>query len=505
MAKKIIELGPDKHITPEDVATVAHDPGVVVSLSKIAKKKVIASRKVVERIIERKDVVYGLTTGFGSFKDKFISAEHNAELQINLIRSHSSGVGEPFAPEIIRAALVARLNSLAQGHSGVRLEFLEFFINLLNKNIIPVVPCQGSVGASGDLAPLSHMGLVALGEGEIWYGGKIEKTAPILRKLKIKPVRFQAKEGLAWNNGTSVLTGIAALVIDKATYLAGVADIGCALTLEAVQGVSTAYYEKIHELRKHPGQITVAAHIRNLIKESKLVDSAKNRIQDSYSLRCAPQVHGAVRDSLTHATDVVTRELNAVTDNPIVFENPDRAISGGNFHGEPVAIAMDLLSIAIAELANISERRTAKLVDPSTSQGLPLFLIKPERGGLHNGMMIPQYVAAALVSENKVLAHPASVDSIPTSANQEDHVSMGMFASRKALIIVKNTENVLAIELLNAAQAIDFRDPKKLGVGTKKAYESIRKVVPTLDKDRILSIDIEKVAQLLRHRKFFKK
>ncbi len=493
MKNSLVEIGPDHHLTPDVVWGVAHRPGIKVVLSKKAKRKIVESRKVVERIVEKRKVVYGVTTGFGSFKDKFIDKENVKELQRNLIRSHSSGVGDLLSPEMVRAAMLVRANSLAQGFSGVRLEFLEFLLLLLNKNIVPLVPSQGSVGSSGDLAPLSHIGLVMMGEGEVWYRGRKMNAGAALKKEKLSPVGFLEKEGLAFNNGTSVMTGIAALALHKAENLLKIADMGVALTLEAVCGLSYAFDSRVHAVRPHPGQIESARNIKRYIQGSKLVNSMKKRVQDSYSLRCSPQVHGAVRDALAYVRGVVERELNSVTDNPLIFTNPDGAVSGGNFHGEPIAIALDTLGIAVAELADVSERRTAKLIDPAMNAGLPIFLIPEGKGGLHNGLMIPQYVAASLVSENKVLAHPASVDSIPTSVNQEDHVSMGTIAARKAWSIVNNAENVLAIEYLNATQAIDFRDPKKLGKRTKKTYAYVRKHVKKVNNDRILAKDIQAI------------
>lgn len=491
MKNKTIEIGPDHHLTPDIVWEIAHCPGIKIVLSAKAKKKVVQSRGVVERIIEKRKVVYGITTGFGSFKDKFIEKEHAQELQRNLIRSHSSGVGDLLSIEMVRAAMLVRLNSLTQGYSGVRLEFLEFLAKLISKNIIPLVPSQGSVGSSGDLAPLSHIGLAMMGEGEVWYKGKKTKTHEALKKEGLIPVGFHEKEGLAFNNGTSVMTGIAALTLFKAEKLIKIADMGAALALEAVCGETNAFDLRVHSVRPHKGQIVVAKNIKKYISGSKLVNSAKGRVQDSYSLRCSPQVHGAVRDAIQYVRSVIECELNSVTDNPIIFTNPDCAISGGNFHGEPVAIAMDTLGIAMSELANISERRTAKLIDPSTNAGLPIFLIDEKKGGLHSGLMIPQYVAASLVSENKVLSHPASVDSIPTSVNQEDHVSMGTIASRKGWAITNNVENVLAIEYINSTQAIDFRDTKNLGNMTKEVYSTVRKYIKHIDDDRILAKDIQ--------------
>jgi len=451
----------------------------------------------IEAVIRNKTVVYGVNTGFGNFKNKIISSEDIKTLQKNLIRSHSTGVGELLSPEQSRAIMLVRLNSLAQGYSGVRLEFLEFVCDLLNKGVAPVIPSKGSVGSSGDLAPLSHAGLLLMGEGRAWYENKIFESSEIFKKLKLKPLVFEAKEGLAWNNGTSAMTGISALAFHRAERLLYLADLGCSLTLEAICGVTDAFDHSIHKIRPHNGQGLSAENIRKFVEGSKLVDSQKERVQDSYTLRCAPQVHGAVRDACQYVKSVIEIELNSVTDNPIVFSDSGKVLSGGNFHGEPMAIAMDTLGIAISELGNISERRTAKLVDPSTNEGLPAFLIDTKKAGLNSGLMITQYTAAALVSENKVLAHPASVDSIPTSANQEDHVSMGTIAARKAFEIIKNVEDVLSIEFLTACQAIDFRDPEKLGKETKKMYRLVRKTVSFISEDRELAPEISKIKNLL--------
>lgn len=497
MAQNNLIVGPDHHLTIKDLVKFSLDENVKVSLSKVSKERVKSSRKVIEKVLKEKTVVYGVNTGFGNFKNKIITDEDIKTLQKNLIRSHSTGVGDLLSPEQSRAIMLVRLNSLSQGYSGIRLEFLEFVCDLLNKGIAPVIPSKGSVGSSGDLAPLSHAGLVLMGEGEVWYKGKKVKTSEVLKITKLTPIIFEAKEGLAWNNGTSAMTGIAALTFERAEKLLDLADLGCSLTLEAICGVTDAFDPNVHRIRPHIGQSQSAKNIRNFIQGSKLVNSEKYRVQDSYTLRCAPQVHGAVRDACQYVKSVIEIELNSVTDNPLVFSDNGKVLSGGNFHGEPMAIALDTLGIAISELANISERRTAKLVDPATNEGLPAFLIDIEKAGLNSGLMIPQYTAAALVSENKVLAHPASVDSIPTSANQEDHVSMGTIAARKAFEIIKNTEDVLAIEFLTACQAINFRDPQKLGKETKKIYKSVRKVSPFISEDRELAEDILKIKNLL--------
>lgn len=495
--KNIVKIGPDRKLTPHMVRLIAYDSTAEVVLTKAAKNAINRCRALVDKMVDEKRVIYGVTTGFGNFKNKAIDQKDVEELQKNLIRSHSAGVGDPIPLEMVKAAMVVRLNSLSQGFSGVRLDLVNLLVEMINRNVIPVVPSQGSVGASGDLAPLSHMGLVLMGEGLVWYRGKMISGSKAIKLAGLKPITFMAKEGLAWNNGTAVMSGISAILVDRALNLIDVADGACALTLEAVCGVNGAFDPLVHKLRPHPGQIKSAAHINSLVAGSKLVDSSKNRVQDSYSLRCSPQVHGAIRDAMTYVADTLTRELNSVTDNPLIFVSENKAISGGNFHGEPIAIAMDTFGIAIAELGDISERRTAKLVDSSTNEGLPLFLISPDKAGLHSGFMIPQYTAAALVSENKVLAHPASIDSIPTSANQEDHVSMGSISARKAISILKNVENIIAIEMYTAAQGIDFRGGDKLGARTKKIYKAIRSKVKYLANDREMAGDIGKINKLI--------
>lgn len=492
-----LTIGPDHHLTHREVDVVAHNPSTRVVLSSEAVAAVERARAEVDALIKEMRPVYGLTTGFGMFKDKFIHQEDTAALQANLIRSHSTGVGEPMSIPHTRAMLLVRINSLSQGHSGIRMVMLNQALELLNRNLIPVVPSQGSVGSSGDLAPLSHLGLVLMGEGEVWYKGVRTPTADVFAAEGMQPVMFAAKEGLAWNNGTSCMLGTIACTMALAERLVEAADRSAALTLEAVRGMTAAFDPKVHAVRPHPGQVATAATIRDLVQGSKLVNENLKRIQDSYSLRCIPQVHGAVKDAVEYVRSVVDRELNSVTDNPIIFPEEHEVISGGNFHGEPLAIAADTLGIAMSCLANISERRTAKLVDSATSEGLPLFLVAPERGGLENGLMIPQYVAAALVSENKMLAHPASVDSIPTSANQEDYVSMGSIACRKAWQICQNVSHVLAIEFLTNTQALEFRDTTLLAPATKKLYQTIRAKVPPIDADRVYTPDIEAINKLI--------
>ncbi len=488
------------HVTMDDVVAIAHDPSTHIELDPETQAAIERSRATVNSLTEKRAVVYGLTTGFGKFKDRFIDEDHVAELQANLLRSHSVGVGDPFPLPWVRAMMVIRLNSLARGFSGVRPELLNLLVGMLNANVTPEVPSKGSVGSSGDLAPLSHMGLVLMGEGFAWFNGERLTGDEALKRAGLRPLQFASKEGLAWNNGTSVQTGVGTLATHLAVRLTRIADIAAALSMEAHTGLTAAYDPRPHALRGHEGQKHVAANVLALLKNSTYVNSgnAAQRVQDAYSLRCTPQVHGATREAIRYAERVIATEVNAVTDNPLIFADTAEAISAGNFHGEPIAIAMDALGIAVSELANISERRTAKLLDVATNEGLPMFLIPPERGGLHNGYMIAQYTAAALVSENKVLAHPASVDSIPTSANQEDHVSMGTIAARKAMEIVGNAIEVLAIELMCAAQGIDLREKATLGVGTQAAYDVIRGRVKTLDADRILAPDMHALAEAIR-------
>lgn len=493
------------HLTIEQVVAVARD-GAKAILASGAKEKMNRSRAWVEKAVEEKAVVYGVTTGFGAFQDVSINSERLNELQRNLILSHCAGVGEPFGEDVVRAMMLLRANALAKGHSGIRVAVVGMLIELLNKGVHPVVPSQGSVGASGDLAPLSHIAAVLIGEGEAMVEGLRLSGANALRSAGIQPILLEAKEGLALNNGTQAMTAVGALALYDAVHLARIADTAAAMTLEAVKGKSTPFAAKVHAVRPHEGQAVVARNIRLMTKTSKLVDSideqTKSKVQDSYSLRCTPQVHGASRDAMKYVRHVLETEINSATDNPLIFPDDKRAYSAGNFHGQPVAIAMDFLALAVAELGNISERRTAKLMDKNHSSGLPAFLAI--NGGVESGLMLAQYTAASLVSENKVLIHPASGDSIPTSANQEDHVSMGTTAARQAAEITRNVRNILAIELLCAAQALDFRihhklggHPTHLGTGTAKVFASIRKKVHRLKHDRELTKDIELVAAMI--------
>ena len=466
-----------------------------VQITETAISKIKESRAVVDEFVDNEEVVYGITTGFGKFSDVNISKDDTEALQTNLIRSHACGVGKPFTEEIVRGGMLLRANALAKGYSGIRIETLEVLIEMLNKGVHPVIPEKGSLGASGDLAPLAHMVLVMLGEGEAYYKGERMSGKEAMKKANISTIKLTSKEGLALINGTPIMTAVGAITAYDALNLAKVADISAALTIEALNGIIDAYDERVHNIRPHKGQMDCAKNLLNLTKESKLTSrQGELRVQDAYTLRCIPQIHGASKDAINYVVEKVNIELNSVTDNPLIFADDKVVISGGNFHGQPMALAFDFLGIALSELANSCERRIERLVNPQLS-GLPGFLT--EDGGLNSGFMIAQYSAAALVSENKVLAHPASVDSIPSSANQEDHVSMGTIAARKAKEILYNTTRVLAIELLAAAQAIDFSGAEKLGKGTKIAYEEIRNAVERLFDDRVMYPDIEGCVSLI--------
>ena len=470
--------------------------GVQVELSVEARNNILASREVVDRLVEDEAVVYGITTGFGKFSDVSISHDECKLLQKNLIITHAVGAGEPFENAVVRGMMLLRVNNLAKGFSGVCLSTVETLIAMLNKGVVPIVPQKGSLGASGDLAPLSHMVLPMLGLGEAEYMGKRMPGDEAMALAGIPTVELVAKEGLALINGTQAMTSVGALALYDGIRSMKLADIAAALSFEANRGVEDALDPRVHALRAHPGQGTTAANLRRLLHESRNVtQQGEIRVQDAYSLRCVPQVHGASHDALNYVKSKVEIEMNSVTDNPIVFEESNEAISAGNFHGQPMALAFDFLGIALSEIANISERRLERLVNPHLG-GFPAFLVK--KGGLNSGFMIVQYSAAALVSENKVLAHPASVDSIPSSAGQEDHVSMGTIAARKAGEIQKNVRRVLAMEIMCACQAIDLiYGSKKLGQGTLPAYSAIRSVCKTLHDDRPLYEDINRCEEVL--------
>lgn len=468
-----------------------------IDLSKDAIERVNAARALVDKYVEENRVVYGITTGFGKFSDVVITGDETRELQRNLIVSHACGVGKPLPEEIVRGIMLLRINALAKGYSGVRLSTLNTLIEMLNKGVHPVIPEKGSLGASGDLAPLSHMVLVMLGEGEAIYKGQRMSGKDAMERANIKTVELTSKEGLALINGTQVMTSIGAHTIYDSIILSKTADIAAALTIEALNGIIDAFDLRVQNVRPHKGQIDTSKNILRLLENSSMISrQGQIRVQDAYALRCIPQVHGASKDCFDYVKGKVEIEMNSATDNPLIFYEDGEVISGGNFHGQPMALAFDFLSIGLSELGNISERRLERLVNPALSNGLPGFLIK--NGGLNSGFMIVQYSAAALVSENKVLAHPASVDSIPSSANQEDHVSMGTIASRKAMEIMENVRKVLSMEILAACQGIDLRANKGLGNGTNIVYNIIRENIANLEKDRPMYEDINKCEEIVR-------
>ncbi|PTX53899.1 histidine ammonia-lyase [Melghirimyces profundicolus] len=467
---------------------------VKVRLASEALEKMDHSRELVDQLVREGRTVYGVTTGFGKFSDTVIDRSQSAELQKNLIRSHACGVGEFLDEETVRGMMLLRANALAKGYSGVRTSTVETLLHLLNRGIHPVIPAQGSLGASGDLAPLAHMILPLLGEGEVTWKGVRMAASDALRQAEIPRLSLEAKEGLALINGTQMMASLTALSLLEAEHLLWAADTVAGMTLESLGGIPNAFDPLLHEARGQTGQIAAASRIRKLLSGSgRVTRPGERRVQDAYSLRCIPQVHGASLDAYEFVRGVVERELNAATDNPLLFAKEEKVISGGNFHGQPLALAADFLTIAVAELGSISERRTERLVNPQLS-GLPPFLT--QNGGLHSGYMILQYVAASLVSENKTLCHPASVDSIPSSANQEDHVSMGSIAARKLRTVITNTARTLAVEYLCAAQALEFSEGK-MGAGTETAHRLLRQSVPPLTGDRESRSDVETAARLI--------
>src|ERR671937_2226033 len=458
-----------------------------------------AARELVERAAHgAREHTYGVNTGFGKFVSRSIPEELTGELQLRLLRSHACGVGEPYPPEIVRAAMLLRANTLAKGTSGARVETVELLLACLDRGVLPHVPARGSVGASGDLAPLAHLALPLVGEGEAWCEGERMSGADALIAAGLEPTRLEAKEGLSLINGTQFMAAYGALGLVRARRLTLAADIACALSLESLQGSRTSFIPQIHMLRPLRGQADSAANVLRLLEGSAIIEAHRwcDKVQDAYSLRCAPQVHGASRDLLDYVEKTVSVELNAATDNPLVLVEEDALVSNGNFHGQPLAFALDALAMAVAELADISERRVERLVNPSLSEGLPAFLT-PD-GGLNSGFMIPQYVAASLVSENKSLCHPASVDSIPTSAGQEDHVSMGNASGLKAWQVLANAERAVAIELLAGAQGVEFLAPLQPGAGVGATRAHVRTLSPRLADDRPLAGDIEAVAVAIR-------
>ncbi|HEV8111173.1 MAG TPA: histidine ammonia-lyase [Planctomycetota bacterium] len=495
MVKKLLALD-GTSLTLDDLRSVVRDERVEVVVAPKARERIAAARALVEEHVRSGEAVYGLTTGFGKLKNVAIGAADIEKLQENLVLSHCCGLGDPMPIGEVRVAQVLRLNGLARGHSGVTIELVERLERLLNKGFVPVVPRKGSVGASGDLAPLAHMAAAYMGHGEAWVAGKRQDARSALRFVGEEPIVLRAKEGLALINGTEIIKAVGVAAWLASEHLSKAADAIAALTIEALLGSAKPFDERLATLKGQPGHARAAANVRACLAGSKVLESHVDcdRVQDPYSLRCVPQVHGAFKEALAHVRAVLERELNAVTDNPIVFAETREVVSAGQFHGQPLAIPLDYLAIALATLANISERRIEQLVNPDLSH-LPAFLT-PEPG-LNSGLMIAQVAAASVASENKVLAHPASVDTIPTSANQEDHVSMGVTAARKCAEIAANVEMVLALEWLCAAQAREFHRELSAGKGAEAAYACLRKKVKPLGRDRYLHDDIVAALELL--------
>ena len=489
------------NLTFDDLREVVYDNRPVM-LAPDAREKVDAARAVVDKLVRENRVAYAITTGVGKLSDVHIEPAQNRQLQLNLIRSHSAGVGEPLSEAETRAMMVLRANSLAKGFSGVRADVINLLCEMVSRKVHPVIPSQGSVGASGDLAPLAHLALAMIGEGEVLYEGARMNSAEAMRRAQIKPLVPEAKEAISLINGTQAMLAVGSLALLSAENLAATADVLGAMTLDALRGTDVAFDERIHTARPHGGQVKVAANLRRLIAGSEIRQSHKdcNRVQDAYSLRCIPQVHGAVRDTLDFCRRTFDVEMNSAVDNPLVFVQKGQpvgdVISGGNFHGQPLAFALDYLAIVLTALAGISERRIERLVNPALNENLPAFLA-PD-AGINSGFMMPQVTAAALASENKVLAHPASVDSITTSGNKEDYVSMGMAAAIKLKKVVANTTHVLAIEACAAAQAIDFLAPLKTSPLLQRAHAAIRKVSPRIEKDRVFASDFARIAEVIR-------
>jgi histidine ammonia-lyase len=486
-------------LTLEEVWAVAVEDAAPAPLSEEARGRMRAARAVVERVAHgAHEHTYGVNTGFGRFVSKEIPQELTEELQLRLLRSHACGVGEPYPDAVVRAAMLLRANALAKGNSGARVETVELLLDCIARGVLPHVPSRGSVGASGDLAPLAHLALPLVGEGRAYHGGDLLDGGDALARAGLEPVRLVAKEGLSLINGTQFMAAQAALALVRARRLSRAADCACALSLEALQGSRNSFLPQVQALRPLRGQAAAARNVLRLLDGSAIIESHRwcDKVQDAYSLRCAPQVHGASRDLLDYVEYTVTTELNSATDNPLVLVEEELLVSAGNFHGQPLAFSLDALAMAVSELASISERRLERLVNPNLSDGLPAFLTTD--GGLNSGFMIPQYVAASLVSENKSLCHPASVDSIPTSAGQEDHVSMGNAAGLKAWQVVANAEHAVAIELLAASQAVEFLAPLEPGRGARAAHRHVRSLSARLRDDRPLGGDIEAVATAIR-------
>ncbi len=491
-----------RDLTVEEVIRVCRQD-VKVEIAPEAQKAVQKARDYIEKKLEEGAVIYGLTTGFGKFSNVLISREETADLQKNLIMSHTCTMGEPYPRQYVRAAMLLRCNALSRGNSGIRLSTIQTLVDMLNAGIHPVIPRKGSLGASGDLAPLSHIALGLIGMGKVEYKGEIVEAKTAMAEAGIEPVVLAAKEGLALNNGTQMMTAVGVNVLWDAMQLLKVADIATAMTAEALHGITKAYDAKVQELRGHDGQKISAENLRVLLAGSKnALPVQPTKVQDPYSLRCIPQIHGASRDAINYVYEAVSREINAVTDNPLVFPDEDEVISGGNFHGQPMALAFDFMKMAISELADVSERRAERLINPALSEGLPGFLTK--HGGVCSGFMIAQYAAASMVSENKVYDHPACVDSIPSSGNQEDHVSMGTTSARTAAMVLDNAQKVIGIELAAAAQGIWLREEigesktENLAPATKAAYDFIRTLSAPVETDIIMHDELVRFDQMVK-------
>jgi histidine ammonia-lyase len=491
-----------QRLTLSQIAAVAHG-GERVSLAEEARARVARARGVVEEIVAAGRTVYGVNTGFGKLSDVSIQSSELRELQLNLVRSHACGLGQPLSEPEARAMLLLRANVLAAGFSGARPDVLEKLIELLAGGVTPVIPEKGSVGASGDLAPLAHLALTVIGEGDSFYQGERMPSASALQRANISPLQLEVKEGLSLLNGTQAMCAVGGLALHRAERLVRLADVAGAMTLEALRGTPVAFDERIQTARPHSGQLAVAAHLRELLQDSEIRKSHLTndpRVQDAYSLRCMPQVHGAVRNAFSHARETVEIESGSATDNPLVFSDSGEVLSGGNFHGAPIALVLDYSAIALTDLMSITERRIDRLVNPDSNEGLPPFLTK--QPGISSGFMMLQVSAVALLNEAKVLAHPASIDNVPTDGGKEDHVSMGMTSATKFRATVDIAEMATAIELLTAAQALEFRQPLTPGVGVKKAYEIIRASVEPTEQDRSMSEDINTIVRLIRNDSF---
>ena len=487
-----------KPLSLEDIANVAYGRESV-QIAASARSRILASRKVIDEIVARDNVVYGINTGFGKLADVRIPRAEIGALQLNLVRSHACGIGQPLSEPEVRAMMLLRASVLALGFSGIRPEVIQMLCEMLNARVHPIIPEKGSVGASGDLAPLAHLALSLIGEGEAFFDGKRMPSADALKRAKLKPLQLEAKEGLALLNGTQAMHAVGGLSIQRAKRLANIADIAGAMALEGLRDTPAAFDARLQEARPHRGQKAAAAHLNELLRESEIRESHRKddpRVQDAYSVRCMPQVHGAVRDVFAHCEQILEVESASATDNPLVFVESGDVVSGGNFHGAPLAFALDYAAIALTDLMNISERRVDRLTNPDKSEGLPAFLA--HKPGVESGFMIAQVAAASLVNEARVLAHPASIDNVTTSGGKEDHVSMGMTSALKLRSIVDLAENLLAIELLAAAEALEYRHPLRAGKGVEKAFALVRQFALALTNDRPLSGDIARVAEQIR-------